>query len=195
MTFGTPSSAPFIENYASATAPLGPTSSNTYVNFVQASVFGATSSDEYQLGENGAIGLRGPQFSEQSIALDRFALPLAAVLTIFENLDLTSATTTTIYTVPTGKIATVLGCVIRIKAADTVSADADVSLGINPSTVNIFPTETLTAVQANDDIWSFWKDKSIGLLATSGQQVDIDVVTAATATTLTSDVYLIGLLI
>jgi hypothetical protein len=112
---------------------------------------------------------------------------------VFEDLDLTAATTTAIYTIPTGFSEIVTGCIIRIKSADTVSGDADVSLGINPSTTNLFDTETLVGVQAVSDFWSFWKQSSVGILANGGAQVDLDVVVAATATTLTADVYIIGI--
>jgi hypothetical protein len=139
--------------------------------------------------------LRGAQFAERGIALDRFADPLAAILTVFEDLDLTATSTTTIYTVPTGKTAIILGCLLRIKSANTVTVDAAASLGINPSTTDLFAAETLVGVQSISDVWSFWKDTSGGLVANSADLVDLDVSVAATATTLTCDVFVIGLLI
>lgn len=193
--FGSTSSAPYIEDYASATTPLGPTSSNTYINFIQEQIFGPTSSDEYQTVADRGNVLRGSQFGTNTIALDRFSSPLMAILSVTTDLDLTTTGTTTVYTVPAGKSAIVLGCLLRIKAADTVTTDAEVSIGINPSTTDLFAAETLVAVQAVNDFWSFWKDESGGALAGSGSLIDLNVITAATATTLDSDIYLIGLLI
>jgi hypothetical protein len=193
--FGSTSSAPYVEDYASATVPLGPISSDTYINFIQNQVFGPTSSDEYQTVADRGPVLRGAQFSTNTIALDRFATPLAAVLNVFEDLDLTTAATTTIYTVPAGSSVIVLGGLIRIKAADTVTTDAEVSIGINPSTTDVFAAETLVDVQSQNDFWSFWKDESAGVMASEGAVVDLDVSTSATATTLNSDIYLIGLLL
>ena len=193
--FGSTSSTPYIEDYASATTPLGPTSSNTYINFIQNQFFGPTSSDEYQIIADRGNVLRGAQFSTNTVALDRFATPLAAVLAVFEDLDLTAAAASTVYTVPTGKIALIFGCLVRIKSSDTVTGDASASLGINPSTTDLFAEESMVAVQDVSDVWSFWKDTSGGLVANSGDDVDLDVTVAATATTLTCDVFVIGLLI
>jgi len=195
MTFGTISSAPYLEEYASAAAPLGPTSGDTYVNFVQTSVFGPTSSNEFQVGTAGGVVLRGPQFRRNTVALDRFSSSLTSVLNVFEDLDLMTTGTTTIYTVPAGKSASILGCLLRVKSSRAVTADSDVSVGINPSTINLFSVETLTEVRGVSDVWSFWKDKSVGLLAAGGQLIDLNVSVAATAAALTCDVFIIGLLI
>ena len=95
----------------------------------------------------------------------------------------------------TGKTAIILGCLLRIKSANTVTVDAAASLGINPSTTDLFAAETLVGVQSISDVWSFWKDTSVGLVANSADLVDLDVTVAATAATLTCDVFVIGLLI
>ena len=192
--FGATSSAPFVELFA-PDSTFGPISRDIFISPPQPQFFGPVNSAQYQTVADRGVGFRAQQFRYNTIDLDRFASPLGAVLDVYQDLDLTTATTTSIYTVPTGTSVIITGCLIRIKSADTVSVDADVSLGINPSTTNLFATETLVGVQAVHDFWSFWKQSSVGVLANAGEQVDLDVVTAATATTLTADVYIIGLLL
>lgn len=193
-TFGTLNSGVFIEAFA-PTATFGTLSSGLYIAPSQASYFGTLSSGQYQTVADRGNTLRGPQFRLNTIALDRFASPLGAVIDTFEDLDLTATGTTTIYTVPAGNSVIITGCLIRIKTADTVTTDADVSVGINPSTTDIFDTETLVGVQSVSDFWNFWQQSSAGLIANSGALIDLDVAVAATATTLTADVYIIGLLL
>jgi hypothetical protein len=195
MTFGTPSSAPFVEDYAKALAPLGPTSKDIFINsnFTPSNWrFGPVSSEEYLIGTNGAIGLRGPQFKQNDIALDRFAKSLFSVISVTESIDLTATGLTTLYTVPSGKTALISGVVLRVTGSSSATVPAQASI---EGASTIFAVETLADVLNVHDTWTFWHDKSTTVQAIAADVISLDVDTAATATTLDATAFLIGLLI
>jgi len=138
-------------------------------------------------------GIRGPQFAQRTIGLDRFFQTPLSALSVFDTVDLTTTGTTAVYTVPATNSAIIVGCVILITSTNTVSGDAIVSVGISPATNNLFDAETLTEVRSVNDVWAFWSDKSTTLSISSGQTLIVDVITAATATTLDARVYVIGI--
>jgi hypothetical protein len=138
---------------------------------------------------NGLI--RGPQFRSNTIADDRFVNRLSSVLSNIA-VDLSSTGQTTIYTVPSGNIALIQGVVFL--ARGTATSDPTVSVGINPSTDNIFDSQQLVNFQANNDVFSLWSDKSTTLVANGSDQIDVDVTIASLPQTpgMSAEVYVIG---
>jgi hypothetical protein len=138
--------------------------------------------------------IRGPQFRRATIGDDRFVNRLTSVLVTTTAIDLTSSgTTTTLYTVPAGKIAFINGIIFRAVQESAVT-DASVSVGINPSADNLFDEQQLVNFRVVHDVWSLWSDKSTTLIAQAGEQIDVNIVTPATGSLL-ADAYLIGFLL
>jgi hypothetical protein len=141
---------------------------------------------------NGLI--RGPQFRLNTIGADRFNNRLTSVLSTISPVHLTDTGTTTLYTVPTGNLALIQGVIIR-SILGPATTDATISLGINPSTTNLFDLQQLVNVRTINDIFSLWSDRSTTLVAQEGDQIDLDVTIAATGGSMNVTVYLIGFLI
>lgn len=140
------------------------------------------------------MAIRGPQFESATIGVDRFANTPLSVLSAGTTVDLTATGSTTIYTVPSNRSLLVAGCLLQITTANTVSTDATASLGISPSTDNLFNAEPLVETQGVNDVWSFWSDKTTLLMASAGESIVVDVTVAATATQLNAATHLIGIL-
>lgn len=138
--------------------------------------------------------IRGPQFRLNTIGADRFNNRLTSILSTTSTIDLTTTGGTTIFTVPSGNMALIQGVVLRT-VTGPASTDATISIGINPSTTNLFDLQELVQFRVTDDVFSLWLDKSTTLVAQSGEQIDFNVTIAATGGTLIADAYLIGFLI
>lgn len=138
--------------------------------------------------------IRGTQFRPNTIGSDRFNNRLTSVLSITSTINLSSTGITTLFTVPTGNMALLQGVALR-STASTATTDATISLGINPSTTNLFDLQELVQFRVADDVFSLWSDKSTTLVAQSGEQIDLDVTIAATGGALVVSAYLIGFLI
>lgn len=137
--------------------------------------------------------IRGAQFKINTIGDDRFVSRLTSVLSI-TFIDLTFTGITTIFTVPSGKTALIHGVVLH-STIGNAATDATSSLGINPSTTNLFALQELVNLRNTNDVWSFWSDKSTTLIAQAGEQIDLNITIAATGGVLGASVYLIGFLI
>jgi len=140
---------------------------------------------------NGLI--RGPQFRANTIGGDRFNNRLTSVLSTTPIIDLTSTGLTSLFTVPAGNMALIQGVILR-STFGSATTDATISVGVGPSTTNLFDLQELVQVRTTYDIFSLWSDKSTTLVVQSGEQIDLDVTVAATGT-LIADAYLIGFLI
>jgi hypothetical protein len=136
---------------------------------------------------NGLI--RGPQFRGNTIGGDRFNNRLTTVLSSIA-IDLSVTGQTTIYTVPAGKIALIQGVIFL--ARGTAASDPTVSVGINPSTDDIFASQQLVNFQTSNDVFSLWSDKSTTLVANASDQIDLDVTVSSS---LAAAVYVIGILL
>jgi hypothetical protein len=139
--------------------------------------------------------LRGPQISEGTLAEDRLVRTTAYVLDTTASIDLTSTGTTTIYTAPSTKTALIFGVILQVTTADTVTVVPDASIGLNPSTDNVFAVETLTSLDAVDELYHFWANIHKAVAISNGGVLDLDVDTAATATTLTATARVIGIVL
>jgi hypothetical protein len=139
--------------------------------------------------------IRGPQFRDATIDQDRFVVGnIANVLSTASSVDLTAMGTSVIYTVPADSLVLIQGVILRATAG-TVSTDATVSLGVNPSTTDLFDPTLLLEFRSVNDTFSLWSDKSTTVIGQAGETIDLDVTIAATGGLLTVDAYLVGMLL
>lgn len=139
-------------------------------------------------------GIRGPQVEPKTIETNRIIPDLAASLATVGDIDLTSTGQTTLYTVPAGTSKVlVLGVVIAATYANTVTVVPEVSIGVSPSTDDIFAVELLTGFDVTPETYTFWGNLNTGHIATTGESIILNVSTAATATGLVAAARLIGI--
>jgi len=161
-----------------------------------ASKFGSvTASRETMPAITGLPLFRGPQIKEMDLAEDRLAKITSQSLNFVTGIDLTATGTTTLFTAPSDQAALIFGVLLQVTAANTVTVAPDVSLGLNPSTANVFDTESLIGFNAVDDLYIYWANKHTAVTVANGGLLDLDVSVAATATTLTTTARVLGLLI
>jgi hypothetical protein len=139
--------------------------------------------------------LRGPQIAEGTLAEDRLVKTTAYALETTTDIDLTSTGVTTVYTAPSDKTALIFGVILQVTAADTVTGAPGVSVGLNPSTDNVFAVETLTALDAVGELYHYWANIHKAVAISNGGVLDLDVDAAATATTLTATARVIGIVL
>lgn len=137
-----------------------------------------------------SAGVRGPQIEPFGLQLDRLANITSASLATVASIDLTAVATTALFTAT--QKTYVLGVLLRVTTADTVTAVAEASIGVNPSTNNLFANEQLVSLDAVDDLYIFWNNANAGTILNTAQQLDLSVNTGATATTLVATAYVIG---
>ena len=135
--------------------------------------------------------IRGPQFRTANLTRSIFIQPLFSILSRTIGISLLSAATTNIFTATAG-VTLIHGIVLRITSSTGISADASISIGINPSTTNLFSAQDLINVRNLNDVYSFWSDKSTTLIATATDAIDLTVTNAATGTTLVAEAFVIG---
>jgi hypothetical protein len=136
------------------------------------------------------LGIRGPQVEPYDLELDRLANITSASLSIIAGVDLTAIATTALYTAP--QKSYILGVLIRVTAANSVTVPADASIGVNPSTDNLFAEEQLISLDVVDDLYGFWANVGTGTILNASDQLDLVVTTGATASSLIATVYVIG---
>ncbi len=116
------------------------------------------------------------------------------VLSTTTGIDAKSATTTTLYTVPSGKTAIITGAVIRPTTTTAVTVSPTLGIGIAAGESDVFSSVALTGL---DTITEVYKFTASGLYVTAAStnvlKLGIDV--GASATTMTVSVDLIGYLI
>jgi len=135
--------------------------------------------------------LRGPQFRPANLARNIFTQSLFSVLSTTTGINLLSAATTSLFTTTAG-LTLIHGIVLRVTTGTGVSGDATVSIGINPSTTNLFSEQELINVRALNDVYSFWSDKSTTLVADLSDVIDLTVTNAGTGTTLVAEAFVVG---
>lgn len=149
----------------------------------------------HTLGNPATNLIRGPQFKYRDIEVDRFTNNILSVVTSVNAFDLITAATTGLYTVPASNTFLLSGVIIRVTSSSNVTADAEVEIGVNPATDDLFAAETITQTRDFNDLWSFWADKSTNVIISGGETIDLTVVTGAIADSILADIYLIGLLL
>lgn len=142
------------------------------------------------------VGLRNIQIVPGTIPLEKLTNVPIISLASFNTVDLTLARVPiALYTVPTGKIAIILGIGLEATQAVSVTVVPQISVGIATGETDIFDTEALVDFDETQDAWLNWLILSKGRAATAGQIVKLNLQTPATATTLTAGITLIGFLV
>ena len=142
----------------------------------------------------GTLGIRGPQIEYRTLANDRFESDFGFLLGSTFDIDLTTTGQTTIYTVPAsvGKVI-ILGVALEISFGLDVTVAPQVSLGVDPSTDNLFAPETLTEFTTDRSLYTFWSNLNITNIAATGSDILLDVTSASTATALFITAHVFGI--
>lgn len=120
-------------------------------------------------------------------------LPVATVLSV-TSIDLMTVGTTNIYTVPSGRSATITDAVIKPTSATAQNGDAVVGIGVAAGEDNIFAVETLTGLTLITQRYKF-PSMGVSIIAAAGDVIKAGVDTADTGTgPFLANVYLIGYL-
>jgi hypothetical protein len=107
---------------------------------------------------------------------------------------MTSTMISELLVVPTGKVAIILGILFEASAANTVTVPPTVSLGVASGENDIFAAEPMQNFDTVGETWSNWLVFSQARAASSGESAKLSI-TGATATTLLSNIHLIGFLV
>ena len=138
--------------------------------------------------------LRGPQIAEGALTEDRLVKRTAYALETTASIDLTTTGTTTIYTAPADKTALIFGVILQVTTANTVTIVPNASVGLNPSADNVFAKETLTTLDAVDELYHFWANVHKAVAVSNGGILDLEV-EGATATALVATARVIGIVL
>lgn len=117
------------------------------------------------------------------------------ILGFIEDVDLTSsgAATTTLYTIPAGKVALVSGCYVILKSVAVFTSVP--SLGLRASvTGDIYADQSATGLDSANEFFRF-PAGGISSLALAAGTISLGRNTAAVATTYSADICLTGLLV
>lgn len=117
-------------------------------------------------------------------------LPL---LSITAGINAKTVANTNLYTVPTGKTAVITGYVVRCFAATTITVGATAGVGNASGTNNIAPSQAMTALTSPANLF-IWPIVGMSVTVTAGNSVFFNLATAATGTSQTLVVDLIGYL-
>jgi hypothetical protein len=137
-------------------------------------------------------GITGPQVGQSEITFDRMVNPTSFALATDVSVDLTSTGATSLFTA--SRKTYILGVILRSDAANTVTSPPQISVGINPITDNVFENESMVNFDTVDDVYTFWSNLNTAFVMNVSDQLDINVNTAATATTLTAIAYVVGII-
>jgi len=136
-------------------------------------------------------GIRGPQVGQSEITFNRMVDTTSHALASNVNVTLTATGTTALYTA--SQKTYILGIVLRVITANTVTVLPQVSVGVNPITDDIFANETLVNFDTVNDLYHFWGDLNTARVLNATDQLDLVVNTAATASALVAVVYVVGI--
>ena len=139
--------------------------------------------------------LRGPQVKSRDLNEDRLLRTTSYVLDTVTAIDLTATGTTTLLTAPNDQSALILGVILQATQADTVTVAPQVSVGLNPSTDNVFATEPLVGFDTVDALYYMWSNTNKAVVIPASGVLDLDVSVAATATSLEATARVIGILV
>jgi hypothetical protein len=137
------------------------------------------------------LGMRGPQIEPADLQLDRLSSIVSSALAR-TTVNLATTNVTPLYTAT--QKTYILGVILRITNADSVTVSAQASLGVNPSTDNLFANQTLVNLDAEDELYVFWNNLNTGVILNTTDQLDISV-TSAVAAALTATAYVIGVFV
>lgn len=137
------------------------------------------------------LGIRGPQIEEADLELDRLTNATGATLATVGGINLTLTATIPLFTAT--QKTHVFGVLLRATTANTVTVFPTVSIGVNPSTNNVFADTTLSEFSQVDDLYTFWQNLNTGTILYGSDQLDLTINTAATANSLVATAYVIGI--
>jgi hypothetical protein len=121
-------------------------------------------------------------------------LPVSRVLAAVGGIDAKAATDTNLYTVPTDKTLVITAVIIRCTAASAISAPASASV-LTTSLIQLWPSRSLTGFTTAGGMYTFTPDNTWNIFIAAGNTVMFRVNTAATGTSQTFSVDLIGYLL
>jgi len=157
--------------------------------------YGGTKSVAVFLNPEGidSNGQRRRLTTTDTVLLDSWRAPFP-VLSTTAGVSLGSIGATDLYTVPAGETAYILGALVEIEYAQTVTSDATAGVGISTGESDIFASQQLIMTRAVGDLWSYSFQGKIRT-APAGSIIRFGVDSAATATTLRAKVHLLGYLL
>jgi len=138
-------------------------------------------------------GVRGPQVKQQDITLDRLAQPTSSTIATNVNILLTATGDTQLFTAT--QKTYILGVILRVNISNTVTVPPQVSIGVSPSTDNVFANEALINFDADNDLYTFWNNLNTATVLNASDVLQLTVNTAATATTLLAVAYVVGVVL
>lgn len=114
-----------------------------------------------------------------------------STLAIVSTINAKNTGTTALYTVPTGKTAIITSTYIRCTAATAITVGPSVDIGVTAG--DIYPNTALTTLNAANKQFGFFST-GIAQSPTAGQTVNLNINTAATGTSMTIEVIMLGIL-
>jgi len=105
-----------------------------------------------------------------------------------------TVTNTNLYTVPSGRTAIITGYVVRCSAASSITVGASAGIGNSGGTNNIVASQAMTALLTTSDLY-VWNIQGGSKTVAAGSSVFFNLGTAATGTSQTLIVELIGYLL
>ncbi len=148
----------------------------------------------YEIGDFFEGLIRNKQITQETLDADLLVdIPIQILSSRF-GVDITQSMVSELLVVPTGKVAIIMGILFEATVANSVTVPAIASLGIASGEDDIFAAEMMQNFDVAGETWSNWLVFSSARAATAGQSIKLNL-TAATATTLISDIHLIGFLV
>lgn len=138
------------------------------------------------------MGVRGPQIEPNDLTLDRLINVTNAILETTSGIDLTTTGTQTIMTA--SQKTFVLGVLLRVSFADTVTSPASASVGVSPATNDVFADVTLVDLNQVNELYTFWSNTNTGAVLNTSENLILSINTAATAIVLQVTAHVIGFL-
>lgn len=112
-------------------------------------------------------------------------------ITTISGINGLSATTTNLYTVPTGKKAVVTGITVRITTATGLTGSITLGVGVASGEDDIMPSTLLTGFDTTTEAFEWFADGTV-YLASAGDVIKLGIDTAFGGTTVTLAVDLMG---
>ena len=114
-------------------------------------------------------------------------------LATITGISATATGSTLLYTVPAGKTLVVIGVIPTVTAQTSATVGATAQVETSPAAADIFPSDLMTGLLAVNDDWTFWAGAK-GIVVPAAGTVSFNITVAATATSQTLSVDLIGYL-
>lgn len=114
-----------------------------------------------------------------------------STLAIVSSINAKTTGTTALYTVPVGKTAIITSTYVRCTAATSITTGPTVDIGITPG--DIYPSTALNSLNTANKTFGFFST-GIAANATAGQTINLNINTAATGTSQTIEVVMLGIL-